>query len=93
MVRLALISGIAAFCNISAKAGTVTPNNIDCSEWQKEQDGTWTQHQNGKPVSFGSTTDLHIAGAPVNPGAFRFNGIDLFEVLNAKCGKAVKSER
>ena len=88
----ALFSGLVILWNMSAHADTVPPNNITCSEWQMEPDGTWTEHQNGKPVSFGTVTNLHIPGARVNPGAFKFDGIDLFDVLNAKCGKSLESK-
>jgi hypothetical protein len=92
MMRRALISGMVILSSVSANAETIPPSNITCSQWQREPDGTWTEQQNGDPVSFGKVTNLHILGVPINQGAFKFDGIDLFDVLNARCGNSVKSK-
>jgi len=62
-------------------------NTIDCAQFKKTGPQIWVE--NGTAVfNLGGVDDINLTNQPVIPGYFRFDGIDLFPVLEQKCGAA-----
>jgi hypothetical protein len=62
-------------------------NSINCAQFKKVGPQEWIEV--GTAVfSLGSIDDINLTGQPVKPGFFKFDGIDLFPVLDQKCGTA-----
>lgn len=67
-------------------AAFAQPNTIDCSAFSKGFDGRWHV---GPPTTFdvGNTTSITLATLPVGPNFMSVRGSDLFDLIEAKCGK------
>ncbi|MCP1732635.1 hypothetical protein ABIF38_005054 [Bradyrhizobium japonicum] len=78
-------------CTFIGSIGLVTtaaaqPNTIDCSAFSKRSDGTWYV---GAPTTFdvGNTTSITVAVRAVGRNFMNIAGDDLFDLIEAKCGK------
>jgi hypothetical protein len=76
---------------VPAGAEEATPklpkNTINCAQFKKTGPKEWTEA--GTAVfDLGSVGDINLTGQPVTPGFFKFDGIDLYPVLEQKCGAA-----
>jgi hypothetical protein len=74
-------------------AATLPKNTIDCSQFKKTGPNRWIEI--GTAIfDLGAIRDIHLTDQPVMPGSFRFGGIDVFPVLEKKCGtsEAAKEE-
>ncbi len=91
MFRQALIFISAVGLSIPAAAQdkeTMLPKNtIDCRQFKKTGANEWVEV--GTAVfDLGDTQDINLTDQPVTPGYFKFGGIELFGVLEGKCGAA-----
>jgi hypothetical protein len=67
------------------KALTLPKNTIDCRQFKKTGPQQWMEV--GTAVfDLGEITDINLTDQPVTPGYFKFGGIELYPVLEAKCG-------
>lgn len=67
------------------KDTTLPSNTIDCKQFKKTGPREWAEV--GTAVfDLGDVQDINLTDQPVTPGYFRFGGVELFGVLEAKCG-------
>jgi hypothetical protein len=89
MLRQALIFisaiGFSAPAIAQDKETTLPKNTIDCRQFKKTGPKQWMEV--GTAVfDLGGITDINLTDQPVTPGYFKFGGIELYPVLEAKCG-------
>jgi hypothetical protein len=73
------------------KVAKIPKNTIDCTQFRKTGPQEWVE--NGTAVfNLGSIDDINLTNQPVTPGYFKFDGIDLFPVLEQKCSAAAGGE-
>ncbi len=71
--------------NDTAKDTAPPSNTIDCKQFKKTGPREWAEI--GTAVfDLGDIQDINLTGQPVTPGYFKFGGVELFGVLEAKCG-------
>jgi hypothetical protein len=71
------------------KTAKLPKNTIDCSQFTKRGPQEWIE--NGTAVfNLGSIEDINLTNQPVTPGYYRFDGIDVYNVLEQKCGAAAQ---
>jgi hypothetical protein len=91
MFRQALVLISVLGLSIPAAAqvkDTMLPRNtIDCRQFKKTGANEWSEV--GTAVfNLGDVEDINLADQPVTPGYFKFGGIELYAVLEGKCGLA-----
>ncbi len=65
-------------------------NTIDCTQFKKTGPQEWIEV--GTAVfNLGSIDDIHLTNQPITPRYFKFDGIDLYPVVERKCGAASNS--
>jgi hypothetical protein len=88
MMRTAAILlaiSLASPANAEEKASPLPKNTIDCAQFKKTGPNRWIEV--GTAVfDLGGIRDIHLHDQPVTPGSFKFGGIDVFPVLEKKCG-------
>src|SRR6516164_4961129 len=89
MLRQALIFisaiGFSAPAIAQDKETTLPKNTIDCRQFKKTGPQQWMEV--GTAVfDLGDITDINLTDQPITPGYFKFGGIELYPVLEAKCG-------
>jgi hypothetical protein len=88
MLRIAAIIFILS-SSLSAIAQDRPPqlpeNTIDCAQFRKTGSKEWTEVDTAI-FNLGGVRDIHLTNQPVTPGFFRFGGIDVYPVLEQKCG-------
>ncbi len=89
VVLSAIVSVSPAF---SQEQGQKLPaNTIDCGQFKKSGAHEWTE--TGTAVfDLGGIRDIHLTNQPVTPGAYKFGGVDVYPVLDQKCGAAPASD-
>jgi hypothetical protein len=74
---------------VPANAETVTlalpHNTIDCAQFKKIAPDRWIEIDTAI-FDLGRISDIHLTGSPITPGHFKFGGIDVYAVLENKCG-------
>ena len=67
--------------NVSA----LPKNTVDCKQFKRTGPKEWIEI--GTAVfDLGGIKDINLTDQPVTPGYFKFGGIDLYPVLEGKCG-------
>ena len=67
------------------KEPAVPKNTINCKQFRKTGPREWIEV--GTAVfDLGAIKDINLTDQPVTPGYFKFGGIDLYPVLDGKCG-------
>jgi hypothetical protein len=61
-------------------------NTINCAQFKKTGPKEWTEIDTAV-FNLGGIRDIHLTNQPVTPGYFKFGGIDVFPVLEQKCGE------
>jgi hypothetical protein len=70
------------------KAPKLPENTIDCKQFKKTGPQEWIEV--GTAVfDLGEIKDIHLTDQPVIPRYFKFGGIDLYPVVEQKCGVAL----
>lgn len=92
MLRTAAILVVTAFA-LPALAQDNAPrlpeNSIDCNQFKKTGPNEWIEV--GTAVfNLGSIKDINLTNQPVTPGYFKFGGIDVYPVLERKCGVSAR---
>jgi tetratricopeptide (TPR) repeat protein len=86
---LVLISifGLSIPAAAQVKDTMLPRNTIDCRQFKKSGANEWTEV--GTAVfNLGDVDDINLTDQPVTPGYFKFGGIELYAVLEGKCGLA-----
>ncbi len=91
MFRALLIFGSLLGLSMPAaaqdKEGKLPENTIDCKQFKKSGPREWIEV--GTAVfDLGKVRDINLTDQPVTPGYFKFGGIELYAVLDGKCGAA-----
>ncbi|MBV8450493.1 MAG: hypothetical protein JO357_07655 [Hyphomicrobiales bacterium] len=77
-----------AFWGLGARAedAPLPPNTVPCDAFTKKSDGTWFAT---RPVTFdiGNAKNLNLDGGAITPKSQTLGGVDLYVLLDAKCGK------
>ena len=84
---LIFISAIGFFMPAVAqdKVSALPKNTIDCKQFKRTGPKEWIEV--GTAVfDLGSIKDITLTDQPVTPGYFKFGGLDLYPVLEGKCG-------
>ncbi len=71
----------------SAQLAGLPPNTIQCSAFQKQLNGSWYV-SNLTIFDFGNTKEMALVHSEIGRRDFVFDGVNLFEVLDKKCGGA-----
>ena len=72
------------------KAPPLPKNTVDCKQFKKTGPKEWIEV--GTAVfDLGEIQDINLTDQPVTPGYFKFGGIDLYPVLEGKCGDAASN--
>ncbi len=67
------------------EVSTSPKNTVDCKQFKKTGPKEWIEV--GTAVfDLGEIKDINLTDQPVTPGYFKFGGIDLYPVLEGKCG-------
>ena len=67
------------------KVSALPKNTVDCKQFRKTGPKEWIEV--GTAVfDLGAIKDINLTDQPVTPGYFKFGGIDLYPVLEGKCG-------
>jgi hypothetical protein len=83
----------------SAKTATTTnskipPNTLSCTGFTRDPEGTWEAGDDTEPFNVGSDTDYTVRDeGPIRPGWLSIGTVDLYALLNAKCGGSSKPKR
>jgi hypothetical protein len=84
---LILISAIGFWMPAVAqdKVSALPKNTVDCKQFKRTGPKEWIEV--GTAVfDLGEIKDINLTDQPVTPGYFKFGGIDLYPVLEGKCG-------
>ena len=67
------------------KVSALPKNTVDCKQFKRTGPKEWIEV--GTAVfDLGEIKDINLTDQPVTPGYFKFGGIDLYPVLEGKCG-------
>ena len=74
------------------KVSALPKNTLDCKQFKRTGPKEWIEV--GTAVfDLGSIKDITLTDQPVTPGYFKFGGIDLYPVLEGKCGDPASNTR
>jgi hypothetical protein len=101
--RIQILAGVQILVGVQILAGVIAaslardlaahaqdsplpPNTLPCDAFTKKSDGTWFAT---RPVTFdvGNAKNLNLDGGAITPKSQNFGGVDLYVLLDAKCGK------
>lgn len=77
----------AAVTPASAQNLTIPPNTLSCEGFTKRPDGNWATRPNMKPFDFGPAKGVTLSNIIIPRGLLVIHGVDVWAVLNEKCGK------
>ena len=67
------------------KVSPLPKNTVDCKQFKRTGPKEWIEV--GTAIfDLGAIKDINLTDQPVTPGYFKFGGIDLYPVLEGKCG-------
>ncbi len=79
--------GFAAPAAAQDNSPRLPQNTIDCKQFKKTGLQEWSEV--GTAVfDLADVPDINLTGQPVTPRSFKFGGVDLYPVLEEKCGAA-----
>jgi tetratricopeptide (TPR) repeat protein len=82
-----LVFGFAMAAAAQNKESRLPENTIACEQFKKTGPQEWIEV--GTAVfDLGKITDINLTNQPVKPRSFKFGGLDLYPVLEEKCGAA-----
>ena len=70
------------------KEARLPENTIDCKQFKKTGPQEWIEVETAV-FDLGKITDINLTNQPVKPRSFKFGGVDLYPVLEGKCGAAL----
>ena len=69
----------------TASAAGTPGNTINCVQFAKVGPITWNE-QGMAVFDFGKVKGIHLEKTPIQPRAFMFEGSDLYQAIDLKCG-------
>jgi hypothetical protein len=87
--RIAM-SAVAVMLGVEAAAADdapLPPNNLPCDAFVKKNDGMWIA-KHSVPADVGNAKNLIISPGEISPMTAMVGGVDLYVLLEAKCGKS-----
>jgi hypothetical protein len=86
------IVGFALPATAQVKETQLPENTIDCKQFKRTGPQEWIEV--GTAVfDLGSIKDINLTNQPVTPRSFKFDGIDLYSVVDKKCGAITSSNQ
>jgi hypothetical protein len=89
--RIQVVAGVLAASltwasRSEAQDMPLPPNTLPCDAFMKKSDGTWFAT---RPVTFdiGNVKNFNLDGGAITPKSQNLGGVDLYVLLDAKCGK------
>jgi hypothetical protein len=68
-------------------SSVIPPNTFTCTGFTKNPDGSWEAGDDTRPFNVGSAENIVIRNqGPIEPGWVTVGGVDLFELVDKKCG-------
>jgi hypothetical protein len=72
---------------VPAKLTSIPPNTLSCEGFTKDPDGNWQANSDTQPFNVNDATGILIRNqGPIVAGWVSVGGVDLFRLLDAKCG-------
>lgn len=75
---------------VSRLPAPLYPDNVDCRDYDKTSYKIWSL-RNKAPIDLGNWDGSFSIDSPIRPRGFVRNGIDLYDVLERKCGISVSN--
>jgi hypothetical protein len=66
---------------------TIPPNTLTCDGFTKRPDGNWATASDIKPFDVGQAKHVTLTNIVIPRGLMVIKGVDIWELLNEKCGK------
>ena len=76
--------GATGFCEIANAQASLPPNTIDCSQFTKK--GNEWEIVGTATFDFGTVKHMSLSGLHISPRIIDVGGMDLYEVIEKKCG-------
>lgn len=75
----------------TVRAAELPPNTVACRDFKKLPSGNW--HTDRAEFDLGPAIDTTMVDTTIAPGSFNLgDGVDLYRVLEAKCGAGAAPE-
>jgi hypothetical protein len=85
--RLTFLIALVLRATLSqAGAAAFPPTTLSCDAFIKRQDGTWATRPVMKPFDIGDAKGVTLANIIIAKGLWVIGGVDVWELLNEKCG-------
>ncbi|HEX4079344.1 MAG TPA: hypothetical protein VHX61_10800 [Rhizomicrobium sp.] len=69
----------------------IPPNTLSCTGFTRDPEGAWEAGDNTQPFNVGSETNYTVRDeGPIRPGWLSIGTVDLYALLDAKCGGSSK---
>jgi len=87
MIGRRIVPVLLAGCLVvpAAAEDALPRNSIDCGKFIKEQNGSWRAREI-TTFDIGDVTSLTVGPSEISPGSLHVGGVDVYEVLEKKCG-------
>jgi hypothetical protein len=91
-IILGLVVSASAMCGSSftaqAQKSPLPPNSLDCNAFTKNPDGSWTAHDDAKPLDIDGNAQTNVAGSTITDGS-----TDLYQLLQTICDAATGQKK
>ncbi|SEF14800.1 hypothetical protein SAMN05444161_9061 [Rhizobiales bacterium GAS191] len=79
---------VLVLCNwpCAAEDTPLPPNNLPCDAFIKKEDGSWFA-KSAVHFDVGQDKSVTLESAPIMPKSQTVGGVDVYVLLDAKCGK------
>ncbi|SDR64200.1 hypothetical protein SAMN05519103_09513 [Rhizobiales bacterium GAS113] len=85
--RMLAFAVLLLSARLSAAEDTpLPPNNLPCDAFIKKENGSWFV-QRAVRFDVGNDKNVTLESAPIMPKSRTVGGVDLYVLLDAKCGK------
>jgi hypothetical protein len=78
----------SSFTALAQKSPPLPPNSLDCNAFTKNPDGSWTAHDDAKPLDIDGNTQTNVAGSTITDGS-----TDLYQLLETICDAATGQKK
>jgi hypothetical protein len=73
---------------LTQKSSPLPANSLDCNAFTKNPDGSWSAHDDAKPLDIGGNTQTNVAGSTITDGS-----TDLYQLLETICDAATGQKK
>jgi hypothetical protein len=74
------------FTPASAQDMIIPPNTLSCDGFTRRPDGNWATVPDIKPFDIGPAKHVTVSNIIIARGLIVIQGVDIWELLNEKCG-------